>query len=182
MYEMEVLLMADTVENLALVMSNLSHSIEELKATIASLNSTIDSLKAENECEPKLLEDISYTRTKKKQKGKIDIKLDNLKHVKKVYDIDEKDRVCDECGSKLSYVGEEFVRHEVIYEPAKLYVKDIYRKTYECRNCRKKGKAVMLKAGTPQPVVPHSYTSPSVLSQVIIDKYVNHMPLYRQES
>ena len=46
----------------------------------------------------------------------------------------------------------------------------------------KKGKAVMLKAGTPQPVVPHSYTSPSVLSQVIIDKYVNHMPLYRQES
>lgn len=46
---MEVLLMADTVENLALVMSNLSHSIEELKATIASLNSTIDSLKAENE-------------------------------------------------------------------------------------------------------------------------------------
>ena len=36
----------------------------------------------------------------------------------------------------------------------------------------------MLKAGTPQPVVPHSYTSPSVLSQVIIDKYVNHMPLY----
>lgn len=218
--------MADTVENLALVMANLSHSIEELKATIASLNSTIDSLKAENEylknnnellreenaylkrklfgtksekiahsmdqlslfdeaeneCEPELLEDISYTRAKKKQKGEIDIKLDNLKHVKKVYDIDEKDRVCDECGSKLSYVGEEFVRHEVIYEPAKLYVKDIYRKTYECRNCRKKGKAVMLKAGTPQPVVPHSYTSPSVLSQVIIDKYVNHMPLYRQES
>lgn len=72
-----------TIENLALVMANLSHSIEELKATIASLNSTIDSLKAENECEPKLLEDISYTRTKKKQKGKIDIKLDNLKHVKK---------------------------------------------------------------------------------------------------
>lgn len=38
---------------------------------------------AENECEPELLEDISYTRAKKKQKGKIDIKLDNLKHVKK---------------------------------------------------------------------------------------------------
>jgi regulator of replication initiation timing len=93
---MEVLLMADsttgTIENLALVMANLSHSIEELKATIASLNSTIDSLKAENECEPKLLEDISYTRTKKKQKGKIDIKLDNLKHVKKVYDILSKHR------------------------------------------------------------------------------------------
>ena len=129
---MEVLLMADsttgTIENLALVMANLSHSIEELKATIASLNSTIDSLKAENECEPKLLEDISYTEPKRNKKGKIDIKLDNLKHVKKVYDIDEKTEYVMNVGSKLSYVGEEFVRHEVIYEPTKLYVKDIYRK------------------------------------------------------
>ena len=137
---------------------------------------------AENECEPELLEDITYTRAKKKQKGMLDIKLDKLKHVKKVYDIDENERICDECGSKLSYAGEEFVRHEVVYEPAKLYVKDIYRKTYECRNCRKNGKGVMFKAGTPKPVIPHSFTSSSVVSQVIVDKYVNHMPLYRQET
>ena len=137
---------------------------------------------AENECEPELLEDISYTRAKKKQKGTLDVKLDKLKHVKKVYDIDENERICDECGSKLSYAGEEFVRHEVVYEPAKLYVKDIYSKTYECRNCRKNGKGVMFKAGTPKPVIPHSFTSPSVVSQVIVDKYVNHMPLYRQET
>ena len=63
-----------------------------------------------------------------------------------------------------------------------LFIKDIYRKTYECRNCRKNGKSVMFKSGTPKPVIPHSFASPSVLSQVIIDKYVNHMPLYRQES
>lgn len=137
---------------------------------------------AENECEPDFLEDTTYTRAKKKQKGMLDNKLDKLKHVKKVYDIDENERTCDECGSKLSYAGEEFVRHEVVYEPAKLYVKDIYRKTYECRNCRKNGKGVMFKAGTPKPVIPHSFTSPSVVSQVIVDKYVNHMPLYRQET
>ena len=46
----------------------------------------------------------------------------------------------------------------------------------------KRGKVVMLKAGTPAPVIPHSFTSPSVLSQVIADKFVNHMPLYRQEA
>ena len=137
---------------------------------------------AEQECEPELLEEITYSRAKKKQKGTLEIKLDNLKHVKEVYDIDEKDRICDICGTKMHRVGEEFVRHEVVYEPAKLYVKDIYRKTYECRNCRKRGKGVMLKAGTPAPVIPHSFTSPSVLSQVITDKFVNHMPLYRQEA
>ena len=137
---------------------------------------------AEQECEPELLEEITYKRAKKKQKGTLEIKLDNLKHVKEVYDIDEKDIICDICGTKMHRVGEEFVRHEVVYEPAKLYVKDIYRKTYECRNCRKRGKVVMLKAGTPAPVIPHSFTSPSVLSQVITDKFVNHMPLYRQEA
>ena len=137
---------------------------------------------AEQECEPELLEEITYKRAKKKQKGTLEIKLDNLKHVKEVYDIDEKDRICDICGTKMHRVGEEFVRHEVVYEPAKLYVKDIYRKTYECRNCRKRGKVVMLKAGTPAPVIPHSFTSPSALSQVITDKFVNHMPLYRQEA
>ena len=137
---------------------------------------------AEQECEPEFLEEITYKRAKKKQKGTLEIKLDNLKHVKEVYDIDEKDRICDICGTKMHRVGEEFVRHEVVYEPAKLYVKDIYRKTYECRNCRKRGKVVMLKAGTPAPVIPHSFTSPSVLSQVITDKFVNHMPLYRQEA
>ncbi len=137
---------------------------------------------AEQECEPELLEEITYKRAKKKQKGTLEIKLDNLKHVKEVYDIDEKDIICDICGTKMHRVGEEFVRHEVVYEPEKLYVKDIYRKTYECRNCRKRGKVVMLKAGTPAPVIPHSFTSPSVLSQVITDKFVNHMPLYRQEA
>ena len=137
---------------------------------------------AEQECEPEFLEEITYKRAKKKQKGTLEIKLDNLTHVKEDYDIDEKDRICDICGTKMHRVGEEFVRHEVVYEPAKLYVKDIYRKTYECRNCRKRGKVVMLKAGTPAPVIPHSFTSPSVLSQVITDKFVNHMPLYRQEA
>lgn len=137
---------------------------------------------AEQECEPELLEEITYSRAKKKQKGTLEIKLDDLKHVKAVYDIDEKDRICDICGTKMHRVGEEFVRHEVVYEPAKLYVKDIYRKTYECRSCRKRGKVVMLKAATPAPVIPHSFTSPSVLSQVITDKFVNHMPLYRQEA
>ena len=64
---------------------------------------------AEQECEPELLEEITYKRAKKKQKGTLEIKLDNLKHIKEVYDIDEKDRICDICGTKMHRVGEEFV-------------------------------------------------------------------------
>lgn len=137
---------------------------------------------AEVECNQELLEEITYTRAKKRNNGDRELKLEDLEHVKEVYDIAEKDRICDICGAKLKKVGEELVRQEVVYQPAKLYVKDIYRNTYECRNCRKTGKTFMMKAGTPSPVIPHSFTSSSVLNQILIDKYVNHMPLYRQES
>ena len=137
---------------------------------------------AEQECDKELVEEITYSRAKKRYKDERKIKLENLKHVKDIYDIDEKDRICYRCGRTMSRVGEEFVRSEIVYEPAKLYVKDIYRVTYECRKCRKDNKINMLKAGTPAPVIPHSYTSPSMIAQIVSDKYVNHMPLYRQEA
>lgn len=135
----------------------------------------------ETECE-EVLENISYSRTKKRSKGEIKLKLENLKHVKELYDVDEKDRICDVCKSKMTRIGEEFIRSEVVYEPAKLYVKDIYRVSYECRKCRKNNKVSIIKAGVPNPVIPHSYASSSAVTKIIIDKYVNHMPLYRQEN
>ena len=92
------------------------------------------------------------------------MKLENLKHVKELYDVDEEDRICDICHSSMHRVGEKFVRSEVVYELAKLYVKDIYRVSYECRTCRKNSKVSRIKAGTPNPVIPHSYASPSALT------------------
>ena len=126
---------------------------------------------AEQECDKELVEEITYSRAKKRYKDERKIKLENLKHVKDIYDIDEKDRICYRCGRTMSRVGEEFVRSEIVYEPAKLYVKDIYRVTYECRKCRKDNKINMLKAGTPAPVIPHSYTSPSMIAQIVCQPY-----------
>lgn len=137
---------------------------------------------AEQTCDKKLLEEITYSRSKNRHKGERHLKLENLPHIDEVYTVDEKDRICHRCGSQMHKVGKELVRSEVVYEPAKLYVKDIYRETYECRYCRNNNVAHMLKAGTPSPVIPHSFASSSAVTQVIVDKYVNHMPLYRQET
>lgn len=137
---------------------------------------------AEKECDEELLEEIKYQRHKTRHKGERKLKLENLKHVEDVYTIDEKDRVCKRCGSKMVRIGKEFVRSEVIYEPAKLYVKDYYRETYECRTCRKSNIAVLYKAATPAPTIPHSYASSSAVAQIMKEKFVNHVPLYRQEN
>ena len=39
-----------------------------------------------------------------------------------------------------------------------------------------------LKAAMPQPVIPHSIASPSVVAHVMMQKYSYALPLYRQES
>ena len=73
--------------------------------------------------------------------------------------LDEDERICPQCGHKLNRVGKEHVRSEIQFIPARLVVKDIYRETFECRNCKKEGNIMMVKPGIPAPVIPHSYAS-----------------------
>lgn len=78
-------------------------------------------------------------------------------------------------------VGEEFVRTEVQFIPAKLKVIDHYRETYECRSCRKNGTPYMGKAPVPYPPVLHSLASASTITWLIHQKFELSIPLYRQE-
>lgn len=137
---------------------------------------------AETECEPELLEEVSYKRRKKKYKDQLKLKLDSLPYEEVILTLDEADRICPRCGHELYKVGKEFVRNEIQFIPARLMVKKIYRETFECRNCKKEGNLVMLKAGIPAPVIPHSYASAESVAHVIKEKYVNGVPLYRQEA
>ena len=88
--------------------------------------------------------------------------------------------LCPQCDTPLVPVGEEFIRTEVEYIPAKLRVIDYFRETYECRSC-KKDKPYFEKATMPYPVIMHSYASPATIAHVMYQKFVNAMPLYRQE-
>ena len=73
------------------------------------------------------------------------------------------------------------MREEVELIPAKLVVKKYYSLTYGCKKCEKKNMPVFLHGFVPAPVLPHSLASASTVSWVIYQKYVNAMPLYRQE-
>ena len=137
---------------------------------------------AETEAKPSAPEpEVTVKPHKRKKKvGHREELLANLPHQKIVVEPDT--MVCPACGSELSPVGEEFIRSEVIYIPSHVEVKDFYRKSYECRECRKQGQPAILKAAMPQPVIPHSIASPSVVAHVMMQKYGYAVPLYRQES
>ena len=118
---------------------------------------------------------------KKKYTGQKEALVKNIPHSKVLHTIDESDRTCERCGGTMVRVGEEFIRTEVQFIPAKLKVIDHYRETYECRTCRKKGMPYMEKASIPAAPVMHSLASVSTIAWLIHQKFELGIPLYRQE-
>ena len=92
---------------------------------------------------------------------------------------------CSVCGGELKIIGREVVRTEVEYIPAKLKVKQIIRQVAKCRTCGTTdggGRPCHFqKAAVPVPPLPHSISSPSLIAQVMYQKYALGLPLARQE-
>ncbi len=86
-----------------------------------------------NATEPDLNEVSSYRRNR--FRGQKEELLKDIPHEKKLCTLAEEDRFCQECGTPLVSVGEEFVRTEIEFIPAKVRVIDYYRETLE-RLCR----------------------------------------------
>ncbi len=138
-----------------------------------------ETLTDENAEEPDLKEVENYRR--KKFKGQRAELLKDLPRKKILCALDEADQFCETCGYDLIPMGEEFIRTEIEFIPAKVQVIDYYRVSYECKNCRKNDEPYIEKSPMPYPVIQHSMASPSTVAWVAHQKFVNAMPLYRQE-
>lgn len=92
-----------------------------------------------------------------------------------VYDLPEEQKICN-CGSKLHCIGEE-VNEQLDYVPAKIKVLVHTKKKYGCRNCE----IGVTTASASNNFIPKCLAAPGLLSHVILSKYEDHMPLYRQE-
>ena len=91
------------------------------------------------------------------------------------------DMTCDQCGSALKEIGFVKVRDELEYVPAKVKIIRYMQQACECPHCKHKGIPFIRKAVTPKSVLNHSLASPSSVARVMYHKYVNGIPLYRQE-
>lgn len=91
------------------------------------------------------------------------------------------EQYCLQCDTNLKPIGKETVREELEYIPAKLQIVRYVRMAYECPKCKHTDHPYIQKALTPSPLMNHSLASPSSVANVMYQKYVNSMPLYRQE-
>ena len=74
------------------------------------------------------------------------------------------------------------VRRELEFIPAQVKVIKHVRYIYSCRHCEREEITVpVVTAPAPSPVIPGSLASPSAVAYIASQKYVQGLPLYRQE-
>jgi transposase len=81
---------------------------------------------------------------------------------------------CDRCGGALKTLGED-VTEELEYVPGRFVVNRIHRPRRACTCCE-----VIVQAPLPSRPIDKGRPGPGLLAHVLVSKYADHLPLYRQ--
>jgi transposase len=79
------------------------------------------------------------------------------------------------CGHELTQIGED-TSEELCHRPAKLWVREHVRLKYACKCCEE----TIKRAPAPFRVLPKCIASSGFLADMLVKKYSDHLPLYRQ--
>jgi transposase len=93
-----------------------------------------------------------------------------------VIDIPEEEKVCRDTGEPLVRIGEE-VTHKLAHKPGSYFIKRIIRPKYAAPKNPELG---VMTASLPDSLLPRCQADESLLADVLVKKYGDHLPLYRQ--
>jgi transposase len=93
-----------------------------------------------------------------------------------IHDIPDEARPCPDCGHQRRPIGED-VREQLEYIPASLIVLQHVRPKYACAACQGH---VAIAERLPEPIE-KGLPGPGLIAHVVVSKYADHLPLYRQE-
>jgi transposase len=79
------------------------------------------------------------------------------------------------CGCELTRIGED-VSEKLDYEPGQFSVERHIRSKWACRQCE-----TVIQAPVAPHIIDKGIPTTNLLAQVLISKYADHLPLYRQE-
>lgn len=133
----------------------------------------------EKQTEPELTQIQQHYRQKAKQcpdRLPADLPVETIEHI-----LPEEETLCPECESQLHIMGKE-IRRELKLIPAQAVIVEHIRYVYACRECEKNALDVpIVKAPIGKPVIKGSFASPEAIAHLMTQKFVNALPLYRQE-
>lgn len=118
--------------------------------------------------------DITVASHTRKKKGRRPLPKD-LPRVQHYHDLSDHEKVCD-CGCILNKIGE--VKSEQLeFIPAQVRVIEHIRLKYACKSCEENVKLATL----PKQPIPKSIATAGLLSHILVSKFCDHLPFYRQE-
>ena len=125
---------------------------------------------------------ITVEKHTRKKKTTMEEKFAGIPTEKVYLDVDEDKRVCPECGTALKRIGEEYVRREIEIITPSIKIKEYYSITYGCPKCKTDAEVpYIVKGRDGYPHMLHGMASAGTVAWVMYQKYVNSLPLYRQE-
>jgi transposase len=101
----------------------------------------------------------------------------NLRREPQRYELTAAERLCPECGTERQEIGVE-VTEQLDYKPAEVFVIEHQRVKYACKCCA----AQVTIAPKPAQPLDRGLPGPGLLAQLAVDKYQDHLPLYRSEA
>lgn len=121
----------------------------------------------------------AHERKKKRSQAEM---MKHLPEEEVLLEIPEEQRLCSKCGGKMKPIGKKFLRHEMQIIPKQIKLLAYYAVTYACDSCEKDtGFAHIVSVKPPVPLLKHSLASPSTVAYIMTQKYVDGLPLARQE-
>lgn len=174
-----------TINALRIQLSNQNETIQNLHEQLAKLQNLLFGQKSEKQPrKDKLLESPKPTRLKESKEqektnanknGRRQLPL-TLERQKIRYEIPEAERKCPQCPGTLHCIGKE-VTEQLDYIPAKLIAKEHIRYKYGCNCCKR----YLITAPMPEQPIDKGLAGAGLLAEVLINKYEDALPLYRQQ-
>lgn len=125
-------------------------------------------------------DEIEIPSHKRKKRGRRAIP-ENLPRIEVIHDVDESDKIC-ECGCLKERIGEE-ESEQLDIIPATIQVIKHIRPKYACKQCEgleTEGPTVAI-APMPEQVLPKCIGTAGLIAYVLVGKFVDALPFYRQE-
>jgi transposase len=115
----------------------------------------------------------SSDRPRKTNRGSLPAHLERIEQIEQIVDIE--DKACPCCGGALHQIGED-VAERLDVVPITFRVLVTRRPRYGCRSCE----SAIVQAPAPARIVEGGIPTEALIAQVLVAKYADHLPLYRQ--
>jgi transposase len=147
----------------------LALALDELETAAAQANAEVEKADPERKA-----------AAARKRRASRDEKLDHLPHEEVV--IEPESKACPCCGGELHVIGEDTSKR-LDKVPAALRVIVTRRPRYACRTCERTGSdevAGIIQAPAPARLIEGGLPTEALVADVVVSKYADHLPLYRQ--